>query len=69
MILLDPSSPWGYEMKHAALHKGGDYDNAVAAFEVMLLKMTESLDPDIQRESYPRRSHDKGDLFVLNRTR
>ncbi|KAF8127258.1 hypothetical protein EV363DRAFT_1346345 [Boletus edulis] len=49
VIALDPSSPWGYEMKHIALHKGGDYDNAADAFETMLTKMAESLDPDVQR--------------------
>ncbi|KAF8435972.1 hypothetical protein L210DRAFT_3549697, partial [Boletus edulis BED1] len=49
VVALDPLSPWGYEMKHAALHKGGDYDNAVDAFETMLTKMTESPDPDVQR--------------------
>ena len=52
MIELDPSSPWGYETKHAALHKVGDYDNAIAAFKEMLSKMTESPDPDIQSELY-----------------
>ncbi|KAF8436056.1 hypothetical protein L210DRAFT_3550116 [Boletus edulis BED1] len=48
-IALDPSSPWGYEIKHAALHKGGDYDNAIVAFETMLTKLAESPDPDAQR--------------------
>ena len=52
-IDLDPLSLWGYEMKHAALHRGRDYDNAVVAFEMMLLKMTKSPDPDVQRELYP----------------
>ena len=49
-------------MKHAALHKGRDYDNAVIAFEMMLLKMMESPDLDIQRELYPC-SH-QPDLFT-----
>ncbi|KAF8436821.1 hypothetical protein L210DRAFT_3547707 [Boletus edulis BED1] len=49
VIALDPSSPWGYEIKHAALHKGGDYDNATVAFETMLTKLAESPDPDVQR--------------------
>ncbi|KAG6375215.1 hypothetical protein JVT61DRAFT_3428 [Boletus reticuloceps] len=53
VIALDPLSPWGYEMKHAVLHKGGDYDNAADAFETMLTKMAESPDPDVQRELYP----------------
>ena len=33
MIELDPSSPWGYELKHATLHKAGNYDNVLLAFE------------------------------------
>ncbi|KAF8415451.1 hypothetical protein L210DRAFT_2704643 [Boletus edulis BED1] len=48
-IELDPSSPWGYERKHAALHKAGDYENAVNAFEVMLSKMSQSTDPSIRK--------------------
>ena len=51
VIKLDPSSPWGYERKHAALHKTGDYDGAIGAFHEMLLKIEQSLDPDICRES------------------
>ena len=50
MIELDPSSPWGYESKHAALHKAGDYDSAIGAFQEMLSKMEQSPDPDIRRE-------------------
>ncbi|KAF8125249.1 hypothetical protein EV363DRAFT_1532897 [Boletus edulis] len=48
VIEIDPSSPWGYERKHAALHKAGDYDNAVNAFEAMLSKMSQSTDPGIR---------------------
>ena len=51
MIELDPSSPWGYERKHAVLHKVGDYDDAISAFQEMLSKMEQSPDPDIRRES------------------
>ena len=40
VIALDSSSPWGYETKHAALHKAGDYENAIKAFETMLLKLS-----------------------------
>lgn len=47
---LDPPSPWGYEMRHAVLHKAGDYDGAVLALDMMLSKMQESSDPDIQSE-------------------
>ncbi|KAF8122511.1 hypothetical protein EV363DRAFT_1360163, partial [Boletus edulis] len=49
VIGLDPSSPWGYEIKRAALHKGGDYDDAIDALEMMLTKIAESRDPDVQR--------------------
>lgn len=38
-------------MKHAVLHKAGEYDNAIDAFETMLLKIVES--PDVPRELYP----------------
>ncbi|KAF8447267.1 hypothetical protein L210DRAFT_3641225 [Boletus edulis BED1] len=47
-IELDPSSPWGYERKHAALHKAGDYANAINAFETMLSKISQSSDPEIR---------------------
>ena len=41
VIALDPSSPWGYETKHAALHKAGDYEKAIKAFETMLSKLSD----------------------------
>ena len=50
MIELDPLSPWGYERKHAALHKGGDYQNAINAFEAMLSRLLESSDAEIRGE-------------------
>ena len=49
-ITLDPLSPWGYERKHAALHGVGRYEDAIAAFETMLLKISQSLDPQIRGE-------------------
>ena len=52
-------------MKHAALHKAGEFDNAVDALETMLSKIVESPDPDIRRELYPR-YHDKDDVFTLS---
>ncbi|KAF8441381.1 hypothetical protein L210DRAFT_3503460 [Boletus edulis BED1] len=55
VVTLDLSSPWGYEMKHAALHEIEDYDNAIEAFETMLSKMKNSSDPDVQR---------KGDEYI-----
>ena len=48
MIELDPLSPWGYEGKHAALHNAGDYENAINAFEMMLLNMLQSSDLEIR---------------------
>jgi hypothetical protein len=63
VITLDPLSPWGYEMKHAALHKAGDFVNAVDVLETMLSKIAQSPDLDTSRESYLR-YHDKDDLFT-----
>ena len=48
--MLDPSSPWGYERKHAVLHRVGRYDDAIRTFEMMLLKISQSPDPDIRGE-------------------
>ena len=51
-------------MKYTALHKAGDFDNAIDTLETMLSMIAQSPDPNIRRESYPR-SHDKDDLFTL----
>ena len=64
VIILDPLSPWGYEMKHAALHKAGDFDNAADVLETMLSKIVESPDPVVRRELYPCH-HGKDELFML----
>ncbi|KAF8552354.1 hypothetical protein OG21DRAFT_150336 [Imleria badia] len=48
VITLDPSSPWGYERKHMALHGAARYDDAIKMFETMLLKMSQSPDPKIR---------------------
>ena len=48
--MLDPSSPWGYERKHAALQRAGRYDDAIDTFEMMLLKISQSPDPEIRGE-------------------
>ena len=48
VITLDPSSPSGYERKHAALLGMGHNDDAIAAFETMLSKITESSEPEIR---------------------
>lgn len=51
-IALDPLSPLGYEMKHAALHGAGRYDEAIQTFEAMFSKMAQSSDPQIRGELY-----------------
>ena len=53
-IALDPLSPWGYEIKRAALHQTGRYDDAIQTFETMLLKMAHSPDLQIRGELDPR---------------
>ena len=64
VITLDPLSPWGYEMKHAALHEARDFDRAVDTLETMLSKIAQSPDPVIRRELYPC-YHSKDNLFTL----
>ena len=61
VIALDQLSPRGYEMKHAVLHKAGDFDNSVDALETMLSKIAQSPDPS---ELYPC-YHYKDNLFTL----
>ena len=48
--MLDPCSPWGYERKHAALHGAGRYEDAIRTFEKMLLRISQSTDPEIRGE-------------------
>ena len=57
-IELNPSSPWGYEMKHAALHKAGDHENAIAAFETMLSQLTDQETGGESVDIIPRASTD-----------
>ena len=44
-IKLDPSSPCGYERKHAALLGDRRYDDAINAYNDMLLRLEQSPDP------------------------
>lgn len=44
----------GYEIKRAALHQTGRYDDAIQTFETMLLKMAHSPDLQIRGELDPR---------------
>ena len=52
VIALDPSSSSGYERKYTALLGMGHNDDAIDAFETMLLKMSESSDPEICGEGH-----------------
>ncbi|KAF8555908.1 hypothetical protein OG21DRAFT_783260 [Imleria badia] len=45
-IALDPSWPFVYEKKYVALRGAGNHQDAIDAFETMLSKMSQSLDPD-----------------------
>ncbi|KAI6156824.1 hypothetical protein BKA82DRAFT_4335576 [Pisolithus tinctorius] len=45
-VKVDPSSPWGYEAKHVALHGAKKYDDVIEAFESMLHSIKWSHDPD-----------------------
>ena len=56
-IAVDPSSPWGYQTKRTALHGAGHYDDAIEAFETMLVKMDESPDPQIRGALYAQCHH------------
>ncbi|OAX34763.1 hypothetical protein K503DRAFT_868710 [Rhizopogon vinicolor AM-OR11-026] len=51
---LDPSSVLGYELKHAALHGGQRYDEAIEAFEIMVSKLNDAPDTPIQTRPHQR---------------
>jgi hypothetical protein len=48
VIELNPSGYLGYQLKHEALHGAHCYDEAIEAFQIMLLKLDEAPDPQIQ---------------------
>ncbi|OJA08828.1 hypothetical protein AZE42_08902, partial [Rhizopogon vesiculosus] len=45
---LNPSSVFGYKLKHAALHGGQRYDEAIEAFEIMVSKLDDAPGTRIQ---------------------
>ncbi|KAF8121118.1 hypothetical protein EV363DRAFT_1234174 [Boletus edulis] len=47
-IRLNPSSPWGYERKHAALHQLERYGEAIDALSRMISILDNSPDPEIR---------------------
>ncbi|KAG1803189.1 uncharacterized protein BJ212DRAFT_992315 [Suillus subaureus] len=46
VIILNPSSHLGYQLKHAALHGARRYDEAIETFEIMLSKLDNA--PEMQ---------------------
>ncbi|KAI6144910.1 hypothetical protein BKA82DRAFT_4394211 [Pisolithus tinctorius] len=48
-VKADPSSPWGYEARHQALHGAKWYDEAIDAFKSMLQAIEKSPDPAIRQ--------------------
>ncbi|KAI6041681.1 hypothetical protein EDC04DRAFT_2892935 [Pisolithus marmoratus] len=48
-VKADPSSPWGYEAKHVALHASRRYDEALDTFKSMLHVIEQSADPTISQ--------------------
>ncbi|KAG2134216.1 hypothetical protein BD769DRAFT_1774311 [Suillus cothurnatus] len=49
VIELKPSAYLGYQLKHEALHGAQCYDEAIEAFQIMLLKLDEAPDPQLQK--------------------
>jgi len=47
----------GYELKHAALHGMQRYDEAIEAFDTMLLRLDDACNPDVQGNSTPHSRH------------
>ncbi|KAG2337096.1 hypothetical protein BDR05DRAFT_970635 [Suillus weaverae] len=47
VIELNPSSYFGYELKHMALHGAYRYDEAIEAFKIMLFKLENAPDTEI----------------------
>ncbi|KAI5980846.1 hypothetical protein EDC04DRAFT_2917210 [Pisolithus marmoratus] len=48
-VKADPSNPWCYEAKYAALHGAKRYDEAIDAFQFMLDAIEQSHDPEIRQ--------------------
>ncbi|KAG1793297.1 uncharacterized protein HD556DRAFT_1443722 [Suillus plorans] len=48
VIELDPSSYFGYQLKHAVLHDAHRYDEAIEAFKIMISKLENTFDTQTQ---------------------
>jgi hypothetical protein len=51
VVELNPSSHVGYQLKHTALLGAQRYDDAIAAIEIMLLKLNSAPDAQIRSKS------------------
>ncbi|KAG2131366.1 hypothetical protein DEU56DRAFT_814143 [Suillus clintonianus] len=51
VIELNPSSYFGHQLKHAALHGAKRYDEAIDAFRIMLSKIENATDTQIRSKS------------------
>lgn len=51
VIELNPSFYLGYELKHAALHGGQRYDEAIETIENMVSKLSDTSDTQTQGKS------------------
>jgi hypothetical protein len=51
VVELNPSSHVGYQLKHMALLGAQRYDDAIAAFETMLLKLNSASDAQVRSKS------------------
>ncbi|KAG1741888.1 uncharacterized protein EDB91DRAFT_1280284 [Suillus paluster] len=70
VIDFNPSSYRGYQLKHAALHGAQRYDEAIATFEIMLFKLENSPDTQIQnlRQHYLSPSEAEGAIRTVIHT-
>ncbi|KAG2155099.1 uncharacterized protein EDB93DRAFT_134976 [Suillus bovinus] len=62
VIELDPSSYFGYQLKHAILHDAHRYDEAIDVFKIMLSKLDNALDTETTslRQQYASPSEAEG---------
>lgn len=49
---MNPSSPWGYERRHAALYRLERYEDAIETLKAMISILENSPDPDIRSEFF-----------------
>lgn len=69
VIKLDPSSHRGYEMRYAALHGAGDYDEAIDAVLCMLSNIESSPNEGIRRTYLRHYPEDHASTMIYRATR